>query len=226
MRILIVTATTAEIAPVVAALGAGSARGPRLTAFAGGRHDVDVLTTGVGMVATAVWCSRTLAATPYAMALNLGVCGSFVSECPPGTVVHVTADRFSEIGAEDGEGFLTAQELSLLGDDEFPFRAGLLVNEAPPPIAALHRLPAVAGITVNTVHGNDASIARIVRRCRPDVESMEGAAFMYACLVQGVRYAQVRAVSNRIERRHRESWKMSEAIHGLATAALSILDQA
>ncbi|MEQ1575972.1 MAG: futalosine hydrolase [Vicinamibacterales bacterium] len=226
MRILIVVATAAEIAPVAAALGEGAARGTRLTSFPRGRHDIDVLTTGVGMVATAAWCSRALATTDYAIALNFGVCGSFVAEYPPGAVVHVTTDRFSEIGAEDGEGFLTAQELGLVGDDEFPFQAGLLVNEEPPPIAALDRLPAVAGITVNTVHGDAASIARIVERCRPDVESMEGAAFMYACRVQGVPHAQVRAVSNRVERRNRESWRMIEAIRGLAAAALGILDQA
>ena len=33
---------------------------------------------------------------------------------------------------------------------------------------------------------------------------MEGAAFMYACLIQGVPFAQVRAVSNIVERRNRD----------------------
>ena len=40
---------------------------------------------------------------------------------------------------------------------------------------------------------------------------MEGAAFMYACLVQGLPFAQVRAVSNVVERRNRGAWKMAEA---------------
>ena len=226
MRILIVTATGVELAPVVAALGQGTERGARLAAFSRDGHEIDALTTGVGMVATAVWCSRVLAATPYAMVLNLGVCGSFVEELPPGSVVHVTSDRCSELGAEDGNAFLTAQELHLLGDDEFPFRAGLLVNHAPPVIAALDRLPVVTGITVNTVHGNAASIARVVERFRPDIESMEGAAFMYACQVHGVPYAQVRAVSNMVEPRNRAAWKLDHAIRRLADAALAILDQA
>jgi len=57
------------------------------------------------------------------------------------------------------------------------------------------------------------------------VESMEGAAFMSTCLIHKVPFAQVRAVSNLVERRNRESWKMAEAIHNLAVAALRIVDQ-
>ena len=57
--------------------------------------------------------------------------------------------------------------------------------------AALQKLPAVRGITVNTVHGNERSIADTVRRFDPQVESMEGAGFMYACLIHEAPFAQV-----------------------------------
>ena len=52
-----------------------------------------MLTTGVGMVATAAWCSRVLARGGYDVALNLGVCGSFDRALAPGSVVHVVTDR-------------------------------------------------------------------------------------------------------------------------------------
>jgi futalosine hydrolase len=55
---------------------------------------------------------------------------------------------------------------------------------------------------------------------------MEGAAFMYSCLILGVAFAQVRAVSNVVEPRNRATWKISEAIGNLGRTALSILDQA
>lgn len=209
MRILIVSATTAEI----------DSYASQLTSRAG----VDVLVTGVGMVATAARCAQALALERYDVALNLGVCGSFDRALSPGTVVHVVRDRIAELGAEDGERFLTIHDLQLLDDDEFPFRAGRLVNDAPPATAALDALPVVEGITVNTVHGNDRSIDEVARRFRPQVESMEGAAFMYACLVQGVRFAQVRAVSNIVERRNRDAWKLKEAIDNLGVAAVDIV---
>ena len=47
---------------------------------------------------------------------------------------------------------------------------------------------------------------------------------MYACLVQGVPFAQVRAVSNVVERRNRGAWKLKEAIDNLNAIALDIID--
>jgi futalosine hydrolase len=88
------------------------------------------------------------------------------------------------------------------------------------------RLPGATGITVNTVHGNELSIARVVERFQPVVETMEGAAFMYACLVSGVRFAQVRAVSNMVEKRNRAVWKMGEAVAALADVGLRLIEQA
>ena len=55
---------------------------------------------------------------------------------------------------------------------------------------------------------------------------MEGAAFMYACLVHGLPFAQVRAVSNVVERRNRDAWKLTEAIANLGATALRMLGDA
>jgi futalosine hydrolase len=198
--------------------------GPRVKAYTFGDHDVDVLTTGVGMVATAAWCSHQLALTPYDLGLNFGVCGSFDRALAPGEVVQVVSDRIAELGAEDHDTFLTIQQLNLLGEDEVPLTGGRLVNRTPPANSTLRSLPAVTGITVNTVHGRQSSIADVVQRFKPQVESMEGAAFMYSCLILGVAFAQVRSVSNVVEPRNRDTWKITEAIRNLGRTALSILD--
>jgi futalosine hydrolase len=184
---------------------------------------MDVLVTGVGMVATATWCTRALERERYDLALNLGVCGTFDRTLPPGEVVHVVTDRLAELGAEDGDAFLTIQQLELLGENEPPFVNGRLVNPAPPSSATLERLRGVDGITVNTVHGREQSIASVTDRFSPQVESMEGAAFMYACLVHGLPFAQVRAISNVVERRNRQAWKLNVAIGNLSETALRLL---
>jgi len=173
------------------------------------------------MVATAAWVSRLLAERRFDLAFNFGLAGSFRTSLHPGTVVHVVSDRLTELGAEDDESFLTIHELKLLGEDEEPFEGGSIVNRNPPP--SISRLQDANGITVNTVHGNMESIGSIVSRHDPDVESMEGAAFMYACAIAGVQYAQVRAVSNMVERRNRAAWRVSEAIHALGRTAIEIL---
>ena len=203
MKILVVSATELEI--------------PLVKRGAHGPHQVDVLITGLGMVATAAHTAQALARVSYDVALNFGVCGAFDASLELGTVVHIVRDRISELGAEDGDGFLTIEDLGF-GDE------GTLVNTAPPDNVALAALPRVNSITVNTVHGHDASIAAILERFRPEVESMEGAAFAYACAISGVRYAQVRAVSNVVERRNRDAWRLDLAVRNLNAAALRILD--
>jgi len=133
--------------------------------------------------------------------------------------VHVVSDRLAELGAEDGDAFLSIDELQLPGDVEF-------VNANPPRIDALRRLPAVSAITVNTVHGSERSIAAVTARCAPQVESMEGAAFMFACQMHGLPFAQVRAVSNAVERRNRGAWKLVDAVTTLNDAAVAIVEGA
>ena len=226
MRLLLVAATELEIAPLLARLTPVSHSLERWASFSHGSHDIDVVATGVGMTATATWCARILAKQSYDLAVNLGVCGSFVAELPPGTVVNVVSDAIPELGAEDGDEFLTVQQLGLLGLDEPPFHGGRLLNPEPNAHPVVAALPAAGGITVNTVHGHGDSIASIVDRCRPDVETMEGAAFMYACLVAGVRFAQVRAVSNMVERRNRAAWKLKQAVDALNDVALRLIERA
>ena len=206
MRILVVAATELEI--------------PLLRARVRAHHPVDILVTGVGMVATAAQTARKLARADYRAAYNFGLCGTFDRSIPLGTVVHVTSDCISELGVEDGERFVTLEELGLATGDP------TIRNDAPPPNATLASVREVSGITVNTVHGNERTIAAVAERLSPQVESMEGAGFAYACALSGVPYAQIRAVSNLVERRNRDAWRMDVAVRHLNETAAGILDLA
>jgi futalosine hydrolase len=205
MNILVVAATELEI--------------PLVKSGMCGANQVDVLVTGVGMVATAARTAQRLAHGHYDLALNFGLCGTFDLELALGTVVHVTSDCLSELGAEDGDAFVSMRHLGLVDDD-------IIENVAPLSNAVLGALPAVTAITVNTVHGNERTIADIVQRCQPHVESMEGAAFAYACAISSIPYAQVRAVSNVVERRNRDAWRLDLAISNLNHVAVRVLESA
>ena len=89
------TATDAEVAPLIASLTPVPGRSLRLKSFTHETQSVDVLTTGVGSVATATWCSGVFARERYDLVLNAGVCGSFRPALPPGHVIHVTTDRLA-----------------------------------------------------------------------------------------------------------------------------------
>ena len=210
MHLLVVAATEGELSSLD-------------TGAIAGRGDVEVVITGAGMVATAAQVSRALARTRFDLAINLGVCGAFDRALALGSVVHVTSDRLPELGVEDGRTFVPAETIGLVDADTPPFTGGCLINAAPPASITLEALPRVRAITVNTVHGDEASIAAVVGRHHPQVESMEGAAFMYACLIAGVPFVQLRAVSNYVERRDRAAWKLPEAIASLGRVATALI---
>ena len=73
------------------------------------------------------------------------------------------------------------------------------------------------------MHGNETSIDRIVERLDPQLESMEGAAVFYACRQAGVACLQIRSVSNYVEKRNRDAWKIGLAVKNLNTFAESLL---
>lgn len=222
MSVLLVAATYSEIAPLLASLHLKQEQHTRLKTYQSGQLRVDVLLTGVGMTATAAWTARTLATGNYDLAINAGVCGSFETHPAIGDVVQVTSDFFPEMGAEDGYTFLTVHELQLLGENEAPFqRSRLFASEISSPV--IQALPAVSGITVNKVHGHEAHINDVRKRWKPHVESMEGAAFFYACLTANQPCVQLRAVSNRVERRNREAWNMGLAIRNLNETLAALL---
>jgi futalosine hydrolase len=201
-KLLLVSATPFEIEPVLQFLDVYK-KSPGH--FIYGKLSVEVCITKAGMVATAFELGR-LNGKNFDMAINAGVAGSFGKHVL-GEVLHVTEDCFSELGAEDDTRFLSIDEIGL-GEQRIK---GLhpLKNKI------IDRLQKAKGITVNTVHGNEASIEKAIGRYTPDTESMEGAAFFYAANAYGWEAAQIRAISNKVEKRNKASWQMGLAIKNL-----------
>lgn len=216
MKILIVAATKSEILPLLDRMNSGASAEGRLIRSTYKDIAVDFLITGVGMTATAYYSGKMIDDS-YDAAFNLGICGSFNSNLEIGTVVNVHEDRFSELGAEDGDGFLTLEDLRLEGVTSVHNHSGAISIE-------VEKLPKVNGITINTTHGNAKSIEKVFDRFHPLVESMEGAAFMFACENERIPYVQIRAVSNLVETRNKESWNIPLAIKNLNNKFIEILD--
>ena len=215
MKVLLVSATSFEIEPLYAGMRFVKKQEGHITSYTGNNLEMDVLLTGVGMVATAYWVGRALASQSYDVAINAGICGSFDQQVPIGEVVNVVEDSFPEMGAEDGEYFLSLIDLDLIGRDEFPFTNGILENRGIFDHPALNSLRKVKGVTVNKVHGDAQSIKQLLEIIRPDIETMEGAAFLYACQSIGLKCLQLRSISNYVESRNRAAWNIPLAIRNL-----------
>lgn len=167
------------------------------------------------MTATAFSLGTELASKNYDLAINAGIAGAFDRSLKTGDVVSVGLDCFAELGAEDGENFLSIDEL------------GFGKASIKPEIAFTHpgisTLKKVRSITVNKVHGNDESIYTISERLNPQTETMEGAAFFYACNKTNLPCLQLRAISNYVEQRNRDNWNIPIAIKNLNNTLIEIL---
>lgn len=195
MKLLVVAATQAEIAPTLAHFGIASNNFIETENF-------DLLITGVGMVATAFSLGQQLS-HQYNLVLNVGIAGSFDREIHLGELVNIAHDTFAELGAEDHDDFITLPQLGF-GENAFSSSTETALN-----------LTKVKGITVNKVHGNAQSIERTIQLHQPQTESMEGAAVFYACQQLNIPVLQIRSISNYVEPRNRESWKIGLAVKNL-----------
>ena len=160
------------------------------------------LITGVGMVSTAIAVAKELSSNQYDLVVNIGIAGSFNRSLEVGSVVEVNEDYLSELGAQDSNRFLSPLEMEL----EMDYKVNMPERT---------HLKKVRGITVNTVHGDELSIMKIVHRLNPQVESMEGAACMLACKYANVPCVQIRAISNAVEKRNKSNWNIPLAIQQL-----------
>ncbi|MCK9618414.1 MAG: futalosine hydrolase [Lentimicrobiaceae bacterium] len=225
MKIFLVSATSAEIEPFLHRASFRKKLASGKERFAYGKAIIDVLITGVGMVPTAFWMAKSLYKENYDVAINVGIAGSFSTGLQIGEIVNVVSDRFSEIGAESGEQFLSLIDLKLLEDDKAFATNNELVNSSVFESKTINSLKKVKGITVNTVHGCNDSIQKVRKLFHPDVESMEGAAFLYVCLNERIQCLQLRAISNYIETRNKEKWNIPLAIRNVNNALFMILDE-
>ena len=195
MSLLIVAATELELKPSIEWLSKSRA---------------NYLVTGVGMVATATALARTLSENEYQLILNVGIAGCLNQDVPLASLAHIVQDEVYHFGAETPGGFISVDELGF-GTSIFQG------NSQGVSYKAVSQLEEFKGITVNKVHGTAISVANLKEQFAGEqiVESMEGAAVFYAAREFKVPALQVRSISNYIEVRNKENWKIPEAIESL-----------
>lgn len=203
MKVLVAAATEAEIKPLLNWLADTQVPG------------VEVLITGIGMAATAYSLGRRFADNRPEIAIQAGIAGSFRHERPLGEVALVAREVFGDLGAEDHGRFTDLFGIGLWHHDMHPFTHHHLINPLTLFPESLQQLPQVTGVTVNTVSGETATIAQLEQLYQPDLESMEGAAFHYACLMDDLPFLQLRAISNYVEVRDKSKWNIPLAVKEL-----------
>ena len=221
MKLLIVSATPFEIAPLQQYLEKHFIQSEPYR-YQKGEVQVALLITGVGLPLTAYALGKVLGAEEWSLVVNAGIAGALNPKLKIGDVVQVVSERFADLGVEEADGsFTNVHQLGLVDKNQPPFKEGLLYNAGS---KDYQFLKGANGISVNKVHGAESSIIKL-KELYPDaeVESMEGAAFFYACLSERLPFLQIRSISNYVEARNRDNWDLPKAINNLNNTLIDMV---
>jgi len=220
MNLTLVCATPFEINPLVSFLDLHYKKESD-NFYINEHHQIKLLITGVGINHTAYALGRYFAVSKPDLAINAGIAGAISSKLNIGEVVNIISEEFGDLGVEESDGsFSSIHDLGLIEPDIFPFKKGWLHNHVAGEFSFLKN---VHGISVQKVHGSTIQIEELKKRTTAEVESMEGAAFFYACLMEKVPFLEIRSISNYVEARNKENWNIPLAIEKLNKTLIEII---
>jgi len=203
MKILVAAATPIEISPFLKQLR----EDPLLFS------NTDVLITGIGLTATTYTLSKQFQIYKPDLVIQAGVGGCFDKTKPLGTVVAVKQETIADQSVIEINQLKTLFDLKLVPHNQFPYRNGWLINKNE--LLKNIKLQKVKGISVNEITTSKKKMMFYENHFSPVVESMEGAALHYTCLMENIPFIQIRAVSNYIAERNKKKWNMKESVDNL-----------
>ena len=224
IKILIVAATELEITPLLEDTTIISDQ-VRLYEKQIGNIDVHILIGGIGTAFMAYKLTKTLSNTKYSFVINAGIGGAFDKEFALGSIVNVHNEIFAGIGLLSKEKFTNLFDMNLLTEGEFPFTKNFMHNFSLINNKVIEALPLANGVTVNTMFtksmGKDLRYAEL----NPHIESMEGAAVFYVCLMEHIPFVQIRSISNYVGETDKAQWDIPLAVEQLHNTLIAILGE-
>lgn len=211
-KILIVSATETEIAPLKAAADKIEKVSEKLYELKLKGQAVSLLITGVGIPNAMYEISSLLARQIYDRAFQIGIAGSFNAEIVKNDVVYLVEDQFGDVGIEKNNQFNSLFEAGFSNPDTFPFQNGKLSLNKPVDFSLPENLKKVKGLTVNMVTSSKKIISFRREKFEVDIETMESAAFFYCCIKKDIPFLGIRAISNVVGEEDRSDWTIKEAI--------------
>jgi len=191
------------------------------------RLEITWMLTGIGTTSTSYRLTKMLntSSERFHLAVNIGIAGSFGPEFTIGKVARIEKEFFGDLGFETFTGFQTLFDYKILDANTHPFVNGALhspalSNELEDALSVYSKATAV---TVQTVSGLPGKKEQLQKDFRPQIESMEGAAFFYVCSLEKVPFLELRSVSNEVGERDRSKWNIPLALDSLRDAVKVVL---
>ncbi|MDD2595287.1 MAG: hypothetical protein PHD11_05660 [Bacteroidales bacterium] len=193
------------------------------------RINVSFAVTGMGTTSLCYKLTKILNSNGiegcYDMIVNVGVAGSYTSRFPVGTVVNISTEQFGDSDAASRSGFQTIFDYSTLDANAVPFINGVLKNTSVVDrfSYAIQDIPSAVGITFQTKQSSGLHGGRIERQFTPEIDTMEGAAFFYVCMMEDISFIELRAVSYMVGEEDRTKWNVPLALNRLYEVCIDFL---
>jgi futalosine hydrolase len=213
MQILVIAAKEAEIEPTVEFI---AAHYPTAT-------HIHFAYTDIGLTAATFSITRLALTQPTDLIIQAGIAGSFENGYQPGEVVLIDTEQQADLGVFENEQWKNIFDLQLTDENQTPYKKGVLPN---PYINHFNFLGIrkVAGISVNTISTDTATISRIQQSYPvPVIESMEGAALHFVGRQLQIPFVQLRSLSNQVGERDKSRWHFTQAIQSLNAKLIELL---
>lgn len=225
MKILLVSATAGEVSLMAKHFGCTLSEIDIVSDFTYRNHQIRIVVTGMGVMPTAFHTG--IHAGDVQLAINAGIAGSYHSHLKPGSLVNVSSDTIAGLGAERIGELELFKDLGILYTTQagFSVQQQAIINKNPFQHPILQDVPEVKGLTVNTVSGNQSTIALMHKLYNADVETMEGAAFLFSCNMMNLPCVQLRAVSNYVQPAGMGAWNIPFAISKLNQFLVQFIEQ-
>jgi futalosine hydrolase len=211
MDILLISATAKEIEPFFEYY--------RTTKRA---QNIDILITSIGLTAATYHLSKQINLKKPGLVIQAGVAGCFDEKIPLGEVIVVKKEAIADQSVIELEKLKTLFDLELLPYDQFPFTNGWLENNHE--ILEKIDLKKVKAISVNEITTSEQRVKFYKDVFNPVIESMEGAALHYTCLMEKIPFIQLRSISNYIAERNKAKWDMKKSIANLNNELIKLIE--
>ncbi|KZE34470.1 phosphorylase family protein [Crenobacter luteus] len=176
------------------------------------RDGVKTLVSGVGLTATAHAATKVILEDRPDWLILAGVAGMYPhAALSVGDVVLVESEVEGDLGFFTPDGFTHLAHLPLAMDFARRHTLGCphLPDAAP--------FPRARSLSLN------AALAPFVDAREVEIENMEGAAFFHVCREEGVRFLELRAISNVVRPGH-DDWDLEGSVRALTDGLHSLLD--
>jgi futalosine hydrolase len=215
MNCLVVAATAIEIKPF---LEQYRAKKGLPTAI-----EPDVLITGIGLTATTYSLTKQVQIKRPDIIIQAGVGGCFDKTISLGSVFVIKEEAIADLGVIEKGNLKTLFDLKLVALNKYPFSKGWLKNKSE--VLGKVKSQKVKAVSVNEITTSKQKINFYRNAFNPVVESMEGAALHYVCLMEKIPFIQIRAVSNYVGERNKKNWNMNNSITNLNNELISLLNK-